>query len=397
MIKYLIQILFLYNSVLIGQTINESQSNIESITSEFQESIQLPSRLPKILALGDPTHFEGTINTHRIKLIDDLITKNKYEWILFESNVYEMNKAYQKFIETQDIEYVFEGMFPVFKCKELMALNDVFQKAFNNGINLKIGGFDTKFSGLRTFEYLKEDIEERKMLPKYLNKEDLTQFYSLLKKLIRLSKFDTKMNIDELLYVKTIVRKMADEFSPNTIDDKILKQGLINILSECERLKHFKHSNRRDSLMSENVEFFSRISKCNMILWGSSSHFVKESHNIKSKHYKKYNTLGNYLHHKFHSDYFFLAYSSLGGHKTNLLFNSKIKSPHRRSIEFEALNYVINNNRNSCYWKAVNNTSCEKSRFLGHFQYKMNIASVCDGILFINHTQPFHEINNSEL
>jgi erythromycin esterase len=342
----------------------------------------------RVIALGDPTHFEGTINNHRSNLINTLISEKGFNLILFESNIYEVNIAFNRFIASKNKDELFKAMYWMFKSKGILELFTKIEEALNKGQEIRIGGFDTKFTGQNTFEYLKQDIENQESILSTISNKN--EFYGLLKKIIYYSSLDTKMNEKELVTLEKYTDIILQSFQPKNYNEEILKQCFINLKSECYRLKSKKNINNvRDLQMSKNIMFFLKDPTVKIILWGSSTHFIKNSQAIYSNFHQKRNfiPLGHHLDKNLTDKYFFIAYSSLGGIKTNLLYRSKIKKPKKGSAGYSFFENMTSNEK--LVHTTIYKDKIIKCRILGHRYFKMNIDKVCDAIYFLKDTEPF--------
>ena len=148
----------LFSSLLIISSFDTAKAQIndsinEIITSRLRRNVE-------ILALGDPTHTEGTITTHRVDLIKKLTTQRDFRVIAFESNVFNMYIAYQKFLKTGENKDLFDGMYGLFPCQEFIELFDFIKEQNEKGDSIIIAGFDTRFSGEKTFDNLKNSIDD---------------------------------------------------------------------------------------------------------------------------------------------------------------------------------------------------------------------------------------------
>ncbi|GLB47812.1 erythromycin esterase family protein [Neptunitalea lumnitzerae] len=358
-----------------------------------------------ILALGDPTHLEGTITTQRIELIKALHSEKHFSVIAFESNLFEMYYGYTQFLKDGASKHIYDGMYGIFPCQELNQLMDWVKVCNSKQDSIMIIGVESKFTGNNTLAHLKDFLTEEINSLDNILEDNLPLYYETLGTLIESSFYSRKIDDTEKQIIITETEKLLYHVESRKSDDfktLVLKQTLINIIAEANRLHNSNSAdknNDRDFEMAKNVKFLHPLGK--MVLWGSSTHYLKEPKAIQTHYFQKNNriTFGKLLKRDFPEAYFFIAYSSLEGKKTNLLFNSKVKPPKQGSIEFEAMQ--LKTPGKASYFMSLNplNTlhlytgehqlDC---RMLGHSYAEMEVSEVCDAIYFIDDTQPYTKL-----
>lgn len=113
----LLSILFISTSIN-GQ--NDNYPINEIIISKIPEKTT-------VIGLGDPTHQESTITKYRVDLIKKLVEEKDFSIIALEGNMYELYKAYQKFIETNEISYIEDAMYSQLNIAEI---EDLYQYVY---------------------------------------------------------------------------------------------------------------------------------------------------------------------------------------------------------------------------------------------------------------------------
>jgi erythromycin esterase-like protein len=370
---------------------------------KFQVNRKILSGIPsevKLLALGDPTHFEGTITTHRIDLIKRLVKEQGYQSIAFESGFFSMYVANKKFAESGNPQVLFDVMPGLYPCEELLELFEFIETENEKGNPIQLSAFDVKLTGKNTFEDLKEYLESFLQNKDVLSPEEKADYYELLEKLIKYSSTDWNMKKEQLETIRLYTEKILANNSSQTIEEKVLQQTLKNILSECDRLQMsgMEKANKRDLAMAENMLFLQEtFGNQKTILWGSSTHFIKNPKGIQTDFFQNNRlTFGEKLKEVYQKKYHFLAYSALNGKQTLQLFKKKIRTPKEGSIEYIALQEKAG----SDFFISLTNYSEQKlhipevlnSRILGHNQQLMNVREICDGIVFVSDCEPYNRL-----
>jgi erythromycin esterase-like protein len=373
----------------------------------------------EILALGDPTHTEGTITRHRIDLIKKLALQRDFKIIAFESNIFDMYKAYQKFLQTGENNDLFDGMYNFFPCQELIELFDFVKEQNAKGDSIIITGFDTTFSGENTFENLKNSIDDyllrNPQLKTLLSEEEKTAYYESLYPVTHTgfsNLFVNKKKLKQTLlpYTELILSFIQSTKEHNTEEDIFLTQALKNILqlhsiNEKETWQEYENKdiNKRDFYMLDNMEFLrEQYPNQKIILFGSTTHFYKDAKSMDRKFFQKDRTpFGEHLNKTFKDKYFFIAYSALTGTRKGAFKTRKIKGTVSNSVESITncpffvsptnANYLINFSI-LLNFPACSVTEKYESRIMGHSYLNMQIDKVCDAIIFLYNCTPYTEL-----
>lgn len=395
--------LIIYSFDTAKAQINDSINDI--ITLNLNEEVE-------ILALGDPTHREGTITTHRIDLIKKLAKQRDFKVIAFESNIFDMYIAYQKFLKTGGNKDLFDGMYPIFVCKELIELFDFVKEQNAKGDSIIIAGFDTTFSGVKTFDNLKNSIDDyfrrNPQLQTKFSEEEKTAYYKSLYPLTHTGLSNLFVNRDKIYetllpYTKLILSFMQSTKEQNKEEDIFLEQALTNVLqlrSADKKVSFEDPYNIRDKYMLDNMEFLrEQYPNQKIILFGSTTHFYKDAKSIDGEFFQKDRMcFGGHLNKKFKDKYFFIAYSALSGSRKGAFATRQIKAPEANTLENTAQDYnpIVTGERNqllnfSLLLNYPTTTFEDKinCRMMGHDYDKMKIEKVCDAIILIDDCKPY--------
>ncbi|WP_338792332.1 erythromycin esterase family protein [Bernardetia sp. MNP-M8] len=378
-----------------------SQAQInEKIADNLSEEIE-------IVALGDPNHYEGTINTHRIDLIKELVKKKDFKVIAFESNTFEMYHSYKRFLQSKKPQDLFNGMYANFECQELVALFDFVEEQNAKGDSIIITGFDSNYSGKTTMEYLLPALDNYLVNEELLPKKEKEKYYTNLEKSnianLKVLFINGNKVISELLPPTKKIVASLEAKNNKTQDERFLLQQLYNIIQLRDN-REDKNSmgfwNRRDYYMLNNIEFLKKeYPNQKMILWGASGHLLKEPKKIYYSSYQdsSFVNIGVRLKEKYQEKYFFVAYSAFSGKRYVGIGNAKIDAPKENTLEYVALqkskeekteSYLMNFSSQLDIPQTEQKDKIN-SRILGHQDTEMEIQEVCDAVIFLNNCQPY--------
>lgn len=346
-----------------------------------------------IIALGDPTHQEGTITEYRIDLIKKLVLEKDFKIIAIEGNMYELYKANQLFIKDRKFAHYENAMYGQLNAIEMETLYEFIYEENKKGNKIQFLGFDPAFSGTSFAKNIEEDLnridnlseKEKKDFVKNLKKATNAKISAL---------FRNNKKVKEKIV--TYSEKILDNFKPLTQDDYFFCQALKNIifLYNNDSQENYNPENSRDIGMAMNFDFIqSQFPKQKIILFGSSTHLYKNPKAIEGSFFQNNRiTFGHLLYDKFKEKYFYIAYTSLSGTKYNWLNKNKpktISEISEKSIEYRMKEKF---NTTAVYiTKETLNLSNQiiESRFLGHSFIALNLWQVMDGLVLIKNVKPF--------
>ncbi|WP_291727358.1 erythromycin esterase family protein [Bernardetia sp.] len=361
----------------------------------------------EILALGDPNHYEGTINTHRIGLIKELVKNKKFRVIAFESNTFEMYHSYKKFKQSKNPTDLFNGMYANFKCQELVELFDFVEEQNKKGDSIIIAGFDTNYSGSKTMEYLLLSLEKYLKNKNILSIEEKKEYFNNLEKSsivnLRVLFMNGDKVISELIPPTKKIIAALEAAQNKTQDERFLRQQLRNILQLRENRNDeeaMSFWNRRDYYMIDNIEFLKKeYPNQKIILWGASGHFLKDAKKVNIPFFQneKLVIIGQRLKEKYKEKYFLISYSALSGKRKVAFGNAKIDTPKENTLEYIALQksieekttFYLMNFSSQLDIPPTKQKEKINSRILGHSDTEMEIQEVCDAVIFLDNCQPY--------
>lgn len=378
-----------------------SQAQInEKIANNLSEQIE-------IVALGEPNHYDGTINIHRTDLVKKLVEKRNFKILAFESNTFEMYHSYKKFLKSKDPQDLFNGIYAQFECQELVALFDFVEEQNKKGDSIIITGFDSNHSGRKTMEYLLPELDKYLATKELLSKEEKKKYYKNLKKTNTVNLKVLFMNgnriVSELIPPTKRIISSLEEKTNKTQDERFLLQQLYNIvqLRDNRQAKDsMSFRNRRDYYMLNNIEFLKKeYPNQKMILWGASGHFLKEPAKVNTDFFQNDQLviIGNRLKERYKEKYFLITYSVFSGRKITSFGTVKVKTPKENTLEYLALqkskegkteSYLMNFSSQLDIPQTEQNQAIN-SRILGYQDTEMEIQEVCDAVIFLNNCQPY--------
>src|SRR5690606_850804 len=268
---------------------------------------------------GDATHTDYTASKFRVDLIKELVEKYNFSIIGIESNLYEVYKAFEDFKTTGNIADMNSSLYPVVKNNELDKLFFFLKEQNEKGNDLKVFGFDPNFSGENSYKTFTEGIQQNlnnnEIECKDISFKDFSKHFKKLiptnlKALLRTKK-DYRIVHDYLTcYLDNVSTTDDNNYFNKTLFD--IKTSLGNKL-ERKNSEEKTNGNKRDSVMFDNIIYLkNKYPNEKMILFGSSTHFIKSPKTINSKFMQNDRvTLGKRLSDKFHEDYFFIAYTGI--------------------------------------------------------------------------------------
>ncbi|MEG1022095.1 MAG: erythromycin esterase family protein [Myroides sp.] len=350
----------------------------------------------QIVALGDATHTDYTATKFRVDLIKELVEKHNFSMICIESNLFEVYKAFEDFKTTGNIADMNSSLYHVVKNNELDKLFFFLKQHNEKGNKVKVYGFDPNFSGDNTHETLTKAIQANlnhvEMECKDISLEDFSKHFKKLRptnlKALLRTKKDYRIVHDYLTcYLDNVTITDENEYFNKTIYN--IKTSLGNKL-EGKKYKINKSHILRDSIMFENIVYLrNKYPNEKMILFGSSSHFIKspKAINLKFMQNSGWISLGERLSNKFHDDYFFIAYTGVSGNTRGFHGKKKkLKELIPNSIE-NAVDEKYHADTEIMYLSVSRDkTILDKaiySRFLGNTFLEMEISSTLDGLFFI--------------
>ena len=375
--------------------LNTNSSFSQELTKEDNALLFSDISQKQIVALGDATHTDYTASKFRVDLIKELVEKYNFSIIGIESNLFEVYKAFEAFKTNGNIADMNNSLYPVIKNNELDKLFFFLKEQSEKGNNVRVLGFDPNFSGENRYETFMEGIQQNldntEMECKDISFEDFSKHFKKLiptnlKALLRTKK-DYRIVHDYLTcYLDNVSTTDENEYFNKTLYN--IKTSLGNKLEE-KNSKGKTNGNKRDSVMFSNIVYLkNKYPNEKMILFGSSTHFIKSPKTINSKFMQNDRvTLGDRLSKKFQEDYFFIAYTGISGNtrgfygkkkKLKELIPNSIESMVDEKYNADAeIMYLSKNRDKSILDEAI------YSRIMGNTFLEMDISRNVDGLFLI--------------
>ena len=370
----------------------------QELTKEDNDLLFSDIGQKQIVALGDATHTDYTASKFRVDLIKELVEKHNFSIIGIESNLFEVYKAFEDFKKTGNISEMNSSLYPVVRNNELDKLFYYLKEQNEKGNHIKVYGFDPNFSGENRYETFMEGIQQNldntEMECKDISFEDFSKHFKKLiptnlKALLRTKK-DYRIVHDYLTcYLDNVSATDENEYFNKTLFN--IKTSLGNKL-EKKNSKGKTNGNKRDSVMFDNIIYLkNKYPNEKMILFGSSTHFIKSPKTINSKFMQNDRvTLGERLSNKFNNDYFFIAYTGISGNTRGFYGKKqKLKKLIPNSIE-KTVDEEYDSNTEIMYLSVNRDKSildeAVYSRIMGNTFLEMDISNNVDGLFFIRNS-----------
>ena len=379
---------------LICSIITSSSSLSQELTKEDNDLLFSDIAHKEIIALGDATHTDYSASKFRVDLMKELVENYNFTIIAIESNLYEVYKAFEDFKKNPNIAELNRAIYYQVRNDHLDELFFYLKEQNEKGNNIKVVGFDASLSGDNSYETFTQAMALN------LNDTEIeckdVSFQTFSKRFKNL----TPTNLKALLRTKTdynvVYNYLGCYLNQEAITDhnEVLNRALSNLHATIEgkqtnKMNHYT----RDSLMFTNIVYLkNKYPKEKMILFGSSSHFIKSPKTIDSKYMpgQEWLSLGERLHTAFPKDYFFIAYTGVSGN-TRGFHGKKVKLGNLipNSIE-NAVNETYDSSIPIMYLsinrdKAILDKA-DSSRILGNTFQEMDVSSNVDGLFLIRNS-----------
>ncbi|SFJ77829.1 erythromycin esterase family protein [Myroides guanonis] len=376
---------------LLCSILNNSSSFSQELTKEDNNLLFSDLAQNQIIALGDATHSDYTASKFRVDLMKELVENYNFTIIGIESNLYEVYKAFEDFKKNADIVAMNSSIYTIVRNNHLDELFFYLKEQNEKGNNIKVFGFDASLSGGNAYETFMQGIESN------LNNTEIECGDISLQTFSKRFKNLTPTNLKALLRTKKDYNVVYDYLGcylnqDTTGDDnEVLNRALANLHATIEgkqagKMNHYT----RDSLMFNNIVYLkNKYPKEKMILFGSTSHFIKSPKTINSKYMpsQEWVSLGERLHKAFPKDYFFIAYTGVSGN-TRGFYGKKVKLGKLLPNSIENTVNEKYDSSNQIMYLSVNRDKsildkADSSRILGNTFQEMDISSNVDGLFLI--------------
>lgn len=365
--------------------------------NDFKVNDLIVDQLPKnvsIIGLGDPTHQESTITKYRIDLIKKLIEEKQFKIIAIEGNMYGLYKGFQRFMEDKKISHIEKAMYRQLNLPEMDELYQYVYDRNQKGDSIMIVGFDPAFYEKIFVEDIKEDLKNVNVL----TDEEKQDFFITLTKGTDTSLTALFRNREKIKSkIVHYSNKILSDFTPKTESEYFLQQTLESFVFRITDENNGKNPiSHRDMGMARNIAFLKEKYKSNIILFGSSSHLLKDSKGVFDEFRQNNRIYGDILNDQYKEDYYYIAYSAISGKKFNGYSPFKDTkdlpelTPNSVEYEFQNAELPIFLNQSSYKKDTV------YSRFMGYQFVELNIWNVMDGLVLIDNVRPSKWKNKNE-
>lgn len=379
---------------LMCSILGTSSSFSQELTTEDKELLYKDIGQKKIVALGDATHTDYTVSKFRVELMKELVENYNFTIIAIESNLYEVYKAFEDFKTNSDIAALNSAIYYQVRNDHLDELFFYLKEQNEKGNPIKVVGFDASLSGDNSYETFTQAMTLN-LNDTEIECKDAT-FQTFSKRFKKL----TPTNLKALLRTKKDYSVVYDylgcylkQEATNDNND-FLNRALSNLHATIEgKQTNTMNHYTRDSLMFTNIVYLkNKYPEEKMILFGSSSHFIKSPKTIDSKYMpgREWIPLGERLHTAFPNDYFFIAYTGVSGNtrgfygkkvKLGNLIPNAIESTVNESYDPSIPIMYLSINRDK-----VTLDKAKSSRMLGNTFQEMDISSNVDGLFLIRNS-----------
>ncbi|MEM9990749.1 MAG: erythromycin esterase family protein [Bacteroidota bacterium] len=399
-ITVLISILLISNCVLSQNTDYESIKSsvinlgqVDNNNEDFDEFSKLDSVFHnvEIVMLGEQSHGEATAYDTKVKLIKYLHQRLGFDLLVFESDFYACNKAWQIVEEGGNVrDAMGRSIFQIWSTtKDLIPLADYIEENHNSDTPLKLLGFDNQLTGKYSATHFINDLSAylKTVKPSIL---DQTEWKHFSKSIELLTKYDFKglkknRPNNDLAFIQTIISELSKIRSDSESDFWLQTlRSIHSYLSDISQKTDF-----RDKQMAENLIWLKeKYPNSKIICWGATSHFLYNSEQVEmnslaiqilgGNYYKKQPMMGEYIKEKFQEKVFTIGFTAYQG-EYGLFRRGKIKVPKQGTLEF-----LLGQSEYDNFLLPLNHLNLDgyKSRPLGNYYMKNDIDEVMDAVIF---------------
>lgn len=346
----------------------------------------------EVVMLGEQTHGEGTVYDTKIKLIKYLHEEMDFDLLVFESSLYECNKAWELIENGEDVRIALgNSVFALWSVtKEFKPLASYIDSVRNTESELKVFGFDSNFSNKYGDKYFLQDLKSflKNMNSSLIDSVQWTQFSESINHLTKkeFKKLKRQQVKSNLAYLSDLIEEI--ENSPGGSETEFWIQTLKSTYTSLSDIG--LKTELRDHQMAENLLWIMKQNPNKKIIcWGATSHFLYDAEKVKviknpavklfaSSYYKKHSMMGDYIKDELQERVFSIGFTAYEG-EFGLMKGKKIKSPIKGSLE--SLLFQLSYNNLILPFKGLD-LNPYPSRPLGHVFMKNPINGVMDAVIF---------------
>lgn len=352
----------------------------------------------EIVMLGEQTHGEATTFETKIKLIKYLHQELGFDLLVFESGLYDCQKAWEQMQQGENIKDALgNSLFSLWATvNEFAPLIDYVTENFNTDHELKILGFDNQFTGALSKKYFLSDLTDlfSEVNPNLIQTEEWDHFSKNMVHLLNYKEDSLDNNAPES--DTTFINQLIVEIEKsNSVKNS---RHWVQVLRSAKAyLADFTlETDFRDRQMAENLIWLKeKYPDKKIICWGATSHFLYNSMQVRMRspliavlggnYYKRQPMMGHYIKEKYGSKVFTVGFTAFQG-EYGLLYTKKISRAKRRTLEG-----LIGQSPHDNLFLPFNermDLKGFKSRPLGNYYMKTDINSVMDAVVFNRNMKP---------
>lgn len=348
----------------------------------------------EIVMLGEQSHGEATAYETKIKLIKYLHQELGFDLLVFESGIYDCDKAWQLIEKGEDVRTAMgKSVFSLWSTlKDIIPLVGYIDKHKKSSTPLKVLGFDSQFSGKLSSESFLHDLSEFLLAanPEILKSNEWQHL-------------ETNFNFLTKFHFKQLKKNNPDQ-DLRFVDSLILETGKLDHRLRADYWRQMLKSakvflsdialktDHRDEQMAENLIWIKeRNPNSKIICWGATSHFLYNSTEVRMKspivqllagnYYKKHRMMGDYVKEKYGNKVYTIGFTAYEG-EYGLWRKKKLKKAKEKTLE-----HLLAQSKFDNYLLPFKGLNLDgyKSRPLGNFYMKNPIDEMMDAVIFNRH------------
>lgn len=352
----------------------------------------------EIVMLGEQSHGEATTYETKIKLIKYLHQELDFDLLVFESGLYDCQKAWESIEQGENVKDALgNSIFSLWATvNEFAPLIDYVNETLGSERELKILGFDNQFTGAISKEHFINDLSDfiKELNPSILQAKEWDHFSQNITYLLQFEKELLANNHPELdtLFINQLILEIE---KPNSSSNtgfwvQVLKSAKVYLADFT------LETDSRDQQMAENLIWLKEMHPGKKIIcWGATSHFLYNSEQVRMRspiismlggnYYKTQPMMGHYIKEKYGSKLYTVGFTAYQG-KYGLLYRKRIKRAKKRTLEG-----LLGQSSHDNLFLPLNedlNLEGVKSRPLGNFYMKTDIHTVMDAVVFNRNMKP---------
>lgn len=351
----------------------------------------------EIVMLGEQSHGEATTFSTKIKLIKYLHQEMGFDLLVFESGIYDCQKAWELISQGADVKTsLAKSIFMLWSTtREFFPLTQYVEDNLHTAHPLKVLGFDNQFTGRLSEKQFCTDLSEyvNELDPSWTTSREWKHFIKSMALLARYESDSLKKRdiASDTTYIRGLTSKISEATQDSLADFWIqsLKSAKA-FLSDMSLKTDF-----RDKQMAENLIWLKeRHPNSKIICWGATSHFLYNSKVVKmkspliqamgGKYYKGHLMMGSYIKDTYGPKVFTVGFTAYQG-KYNMFYTKKIRKAKKGTLEG-----LLGESKGDNLFLPLDGAGVGgyRSRPLGNRYMKNDIDLVMDAVVFNRYMKP---------